>query len=154
MKALRCGAYLLFSGIAGFIIGLFLPRRWFHSERFPYCAGKWERNGKLYDKIRIKRWKNKIPDLSRICPFMTPKKLASVTDENIKSLIQESCVAELIHALLIPLGLGCIAIWESGGIAVFLLWALGNLPFILIQRYNRPGLRRLYLKLKARETIT
>ncbi len=85
---------------------------------------------------------------------MTPKKLASVTDENIKSLIQESCVAELIHALLIPLGLGCIAIWESGGIAVFLLWALGNLPFILIQRYNRPGLRRLYLKLKARETIT
>lgn len=151
MKALRCSIYLLFSGIIYFVIGLFLPRKWFHFDRFPYRTRKWEKDGKLYNNIHIRRWKGKMPDMSRICPIMAPKKLAVVRAENVELLIHESCVAELIHVLLIPTGLGCIGIWESGGVVFFLLWAIGNVPFILIQRYNRPILCKLYFKLKVKE---
>ena len=154
MKALKCSIYLLFSGIAYFIIGLLLPRKWFHFDQFPYRSRTWEKDGKLYDNIHIKRWKSKLPDMSRICPIMVPKKIAAAKAENIELLIYESCVAELIHVLLIPMGLGCIGIWKSGGVLFFLFWAIGNVPFILIQRYNRPILYRLYLKLRAKEGNT
>lgn len=36
-------------------------------------------------------------------------------------------------------------------ILLFLLWAIGNVPFILIQRYNQPPLCKLYFKLKVKE---
>ena len=60
-------------------------------------------------------------------------------------MIQETCVAELIHMLLSVTGLACLAIWPGlGGIAVTIVYILlGNLPFIIIQRYNRPRLERL-----------
>lgn len=150
MKTLKCSIYLLFLGIAFFVIGLFLPRKWFHFDRFPYRTGKWEKGGKLYDNIHIKQWKNKMPDMSRICPAMAPKRITTARAEDVELLIHETCVAELIHVLLIPAGLGCIGIWKFGGTIFFLLWAIGNVPFILIQRYNRPILCKLYFKLKAK----
>ena len=52
--------------------------------------------------------------------------------------------AECIHLLLPLAGLYCLRLWPgAGGIVVTLLYFLGNLPFVLIQRYNRPRLQRL-----------
>ena len=44
------------------------------------------------------------------------------------------------------LGLDMLWIWPgAGGITVTVIYILlGNLPFIIIQRYNRPRLQRLY----------
>ena len=36
-------------------------------------------------------------------------------------------------------------------ILLFLLWAIGNIPFIFIHRYNQPTLCKLYFKLKVKE---
>lgn len=48
-------------------------------------------------------------------------------------------MAEMIHVLLSLTGLGCLVIWQGiGGVLVTAVYILlGNLPFILIQRYNR-----------------
>ena len=47
----------------------------------------------------------------------------------------------------------CLRLWPGwGGVLVWAVWfLLGNLPFILIQRYNRPRLLRLRSLLQRRE---
>ena len=52
-------------GIAGGIIGELLPRRWFRWEHRPWRAYDWEKNGKVYEKLGIRKWKDKVPDKSR-----------------------------------------------------------------------------------------
>lgn len=50
-------------------------------------------------------------------------------------------------AFICVAGLYCIHLWSGvGGIVVPLLFALGNLPFIIIQRDNRPRLLRVLEK--------
>ena len=66
---------------------------------------------------------------------------------------QETCVAEAVHTASSLLGLLCLRLWPGwGGVIVWAVWfLLGNLPFILIQRYNRPRLLRLRSLLQRRE---
>ena len=54
-------------------------------------------------------------------------------------------MAEMIHFLLSLSGLACLVIWPgAGGIILTMVYILlGNLPFIIIQRYNRPRLQKL-----------
>ena len=65
-------------------------------------------------------------------------------------MIGETCIAELTHGLLCFAGLALPAIWPgAGGIILCIIYIVfGNLPFLLIQRYNRPRLQ----KLLARQT--
>jgi len=85
--------------------------------------------------------------MSKIFPkLMPPKKMVDTDKKSLLRMIQETCTAELIHMILCLTGLYCIRLWPgSGGIVLAVLnIVLFNLPFILIQRYNRPRLVRLY----------
>lgn len=136
-------------------MGQALPRRWFDGGRFPYACYKWEKQGKLYTRIGVDRWKTLVPDMSRILPDMVKKRVepTAVTAAQTAVLVQETCVAEAVHTASSLLGLICLWLWPGwGGAAVWLVWfLLGNLPFILIQRYNRPRLMRLRDLLQRRE---
>lgn len=74
--------------------------------------------------------------------------------EHIASLIDETCVAELIHVVLI---FACPLFWlifrTTFGLIVGILYGLSHVPFILIQRYNRPRLVALYRKIMKREAL-
>lgn len=64
-------------------------------------------------------------------------------DQNnqIPILIKETCIAEATHVLAAILGFGCVFIWEGiGGWIVSIAFLLFNLPFVIIQRFNRPRL--------------
>ncbi|MDO5390853.1 MAG: glycosyl-4,4'-diaponeurosporenoate acyltransferase [Eubacteriales bacterium] len=131
-----------------------MPKK-FHYLRFPYISFGFEKNGEIYNKIRIRKWQNKLPDMSRIFFSLMPaKKLPKqVNVQNMERMVQETCVAEFIHVVLCIMGLGCLLIWKGiGGWVLFVLYLLGNIPFILIQRYNRPKLVRLLKRLQIRET--
>lgn len=146
----HCAAYLACISIAGFIAGRLLPGRWFHWDRFPYKTRPFEQDGRIYLKLRVTKWKDRAPDMSRIFPrLMPPKKLRGrMQPEDLVVMLRENCIAEMIHLLLIFAALPCIAIWPAGGTILFLAYAvLGNLPFIIIQRYNRPRLVCLYKRL-------
>ena len=87
---------------------------------------------------------------------MPQKKLkVGVTPETVRTMIRETCTAEAVHNLLNLAGLWLLGFWDGiGGIVVYLIYVLlGNLPFILVQRYNRPRLKALlnYLELKERK---
>ena len=152
---LRCVLYLLVLALLAHPLGQALPRRWFDGERFPYRCYKWEKQGKLYTRIGVDRWKTLVPDMSRILPDRVKKQVTptAVTAAQAAVLVQETCVAEAVHTASSLLGLVCLGLWPGwGGVLVWLVWfLLGNLPFILIQRYNRPRLIRLRALLQRRE---
>ena len=145
MKLWRCVLWLIVSGLTGFFLGRIFPKRWFHFYRFPYRPYRFERDGRLYEKLRIKSWHRKLPDMSRVFPMlMPPKKIISHDVSTISTMLRETCVAEVIHGLLCISGLYCTVLWQgTGGKIVAVLNIIGNLPFIMAQRYNRPRLLRL-----------
>lgn len=135
-------------GALAFLGGEMLPRKNFDYSAFPYRPFAWEKEGKIYEKLRIRRWKDHLPDMSKHVKTMFAKELISPRDpEYTRRLILETCVAELTHDVLILLSPifphYMTGVWAD---VAMLLYAVGNLPFILIQRYNRPRLVKLMEK--------
>ena len=152
---LKCVLYLAAIGVALFLFGRVLPKKIFEHNSFPFRLFRFEKGGRIYDALHIRKWKDGFPDMSVLFPALIPsKKLPKVlTTSQIESMLQETCVAEWTHELLCLFGFGCVFLWDGiGGWLVSALYALGNLPYIIIQRYNRPKFVRLLKKLQTKET--
>ena len=155
MEFWNCIIYIGFLGILSYPVGRFISRRDPDPECFLFRERTWELGGKIYEKLDIKKWQAKIPDISRVLGGLMPQKKlgAHFTAEKVRIMIRETCTAELVHGLLNVAGLRLLRIWQGlGGMSIFLLYVLlGNLPFILVQRYNRPRLKRLQRHLELKE---
>lgn len=151
---IKCLIYLAIIGIVGFLLGRVLPYHWLKEEKFPFQAFAFERNGHIYEKIGIRKWQNRIPDMSKMFPNLMPtKKLEGYGAGKLPIMIKETCVAELIHVLLGIAGLYCLHIWRGiGGILITIVYELGNCPFIVVQRYNRPRMVKLRDNYRRRGT--
>lgn len=115
MGFLRCCVYYGILAVVSFFIGRLLPKSWFHGDKFPYRCASWE--AKLFRFLRVQ----------------------------LPRMIEETCVAEFTHFVLILLGFYALRLWPgTGGAVVTAIYILfGNLPFLIIQRYNRPRLQKL-----------
>ncbi len=157
MGVVKCIVYIAVSGCVAFVLGRIAPKNWFHADRFPFRTYEWE--SKVWKAIRIKQWQAKLPDMSRILDFFLPDNeilpLKRITESSLKNLplmIQETCVSELTHALLCISGLGMLWVYPGwGGVLITFVYVfLGNLPFVWIQRFNRPRLERALAQQDAR----
>jgi len=151
---LRCFLYLAAIGLLLFLLGRLIPKKWMLYNLFPYSPFFFEKNGKIYQALGIHRWREKVPDMSKILPAMMPsKKLPKrATAGQLERMVQETCVAELVHNLLCVLGFGSVFLWKgAGGWMIALFYMAGNIPFSMIQRYNRPKLVQVMERLKTRE---
>lgn len=151
MQALTCLVYLIILGVISFPVGRLFARLKVNPETFPFKAFAFEKGGKIYEKLRIKSWKDRVPDVSKMFPKLVPeKKMVMPTKEDIDVLINETCVAEFVHLFLLICGIAIPFIWESiWSWIVFILYEIpGNLMFIIIQRYNRFRLIRVRGKMK------
>lgn len=52
--------YIALIGILAHILGEALPRKWFHWDRFPYRTFSWEREGRVYEAMGIRPWKDRL----------------------------------------------------------------------------------------------
>lgn len=142
---LSCFTYLAFTGLLSFFLGRLLPKQWFHPDHHPYLPFRWEHGGRVYNRLHIKSWQTKLPDMSKIVTGMMPRK--EISEANLQILprmVQETCVAEFIHVILCFTGLHCLSLWKGlGGFMITTLNTLANLIFVVIQRYNRPRLVHL-----------
>lgn len=148
-ECILCFAYAAVLGVLSFFLGRLLPKRWLHPDKFPFRTYAWE--DRLWKALQIRKWQAKVPDMSRLFKKLMPeKKLTQQTVQELPLMIEETCIAELTHGLLCIAGLALLAIWPGiGGIVLTVIYIVfGNLPFLLIQRYNRPRLQ----KLLARQT--
>lgn len=141
-------------GVVSHYVGQALPRRWFHPDRFPFKSFRWEQEGNVYRRLGVQHWKDLVPDMSKVMPDMIPKRVSlRGTAEEAMTLVQETCVAEAVHGVLMVLSVGNYLLCQNLlGLAVTLFDALFlNLPYWIIQRYNRPKLLRLAEKLHRKE---
>ena len=155
MGFVDCILYIGVLGIAAYPVGRVISRFDPDPESFMFREHDWELGGKIYDKLHIKEWQSKVPDVSKVLGrWMPQKKLKiGVSKETVRTMIRETCVAELVHNLLNIAGLWMLSLWHGiGGILAYLAYViLGNLPFIIVQRYNRPRLKVLLNHLELKE---
>ena len=152
MAFLKCLFYLASVGIVSFLLGRLLPDSWILEDSAVFRCFDWEKGGSVYNAFHIRKWQNKVPDMSKLFPkVMQEKKVTRNLRQDLPLMIRETCIAEFIHVLLCVAGLWCMVIWPGfGGFLMSFLYTLGNLPFIMIQRYNRPRLRALHEKIVCR----
>lgn len=153
MKLLMSIAYVAVLGILAHYIGESLPRVCFSEASFLYRTHRFEKGGAIYERIGIRRWKTRLPDMSRVMRDMLPKRVTyGAASDDVTALIRETCVAEFIHLCLCFFSIGIYLIWKNYiGVMLSLVFIVCNIPFILIQRYNRPHLIRLRDRLLKRE---
>lgn len=143
------GLIALIIGVSSTIIGNFIPRTWVRCDRFPFKEYRFEKNGKLYDMFGIERWKGKLPDISEYIKSVFPKKmtgdLMKKDDGYFERFAKETCISELIHfAIMFISPLYLLFNWDiHWGVAVMFIDIMVNIPFIMVQRYNRPRLLRI-----------
>lgn len=119
-------------GIDGIFHNKINYNRWWFKER------KFE--SKLYRVIGVKKWKKHLPTYN-------PKDY-SVTDHSVEEIIQVTCQAEVVHEINMILSFVPVifTIW-FGSLAAFLITSCVAFCFdglfVILQRYNRPRLRRL-----------
>ena len=153
----KCVLYLAAIGASSFVLGRLVLKHWFCHDKSPYYAAYPEQEEVLYNALRVRKWKEKLPDMSEVFPGLLPsKKLpGSFTSQELPLMVQETCISEWIHGLLSFVGFGCVLIWQKlGGWIVSIIYVLGNLPYIIIQRHNRPKLLRLLARLEEKEAAT
>ncbi|MBR5527447.1 MAG: hypothetical protein IKV97_00475 [Clostridia bacterium] len=157
MSLLRCAAYYTLTGFMLFLFGRVIPERFLDPDKFPFRALPFEKDGEIYEKLSIKSWQSKLPDMSKVfTSFMPPKNITGHLDvATLQLMIKETCVAELVHIILMATGLGSFRFFKAKtAFIVYLIFVFINLPFIIIQRYNRPRLVHLlerYLERQACE---
>lgn len=138
------------------LLCLNLPNRVFSSNSFLFRTYNFENHGRIYDSLfRVGKWKHLLPDGGMVLKKRGFKKkhLESFSEENLDKFLVESARGELTHWLAI------IPFWVFGFftppkiIWYMLVYALlANLPCIIVQRYNRPRVQRLLLKMKTVRT--
>ena len=142
-----------------------LPKKAVDPFRKIYRVAKWEK--KVYKKLGIVKWKDKIPEAGGLLAKFQKKKVLDFHDnEYIMTFMRESVYAEVMHVISALAGLAVPALC-----AVRLLWpdaisqvqwcvrvalpvALVNfvlqvLP-VMVQRYVRPQLMSVYLRNQKR----
>lgn len=151
----KCLAYMAAWGLLCFPLGRLLKRLDLKWDEPPFRALAWERGGAAYERVGIRRWKDLVPDVSKVLPMIVPKKAmgARPTAAVLEDMLKETCVAEAVHWLLLLPGLGLLGLWPGwGGAVCYIVYAvIGNVPFIMIQRYNRPRFARMLSAAQARE---
>lgn len=145
MKALKCTLYLIFISILSLFFGRLIPQKLIDPERFPFKPFRFEHRSEIYEKLRVRKWQGKLPDISKILPSIVPrKKLVNNDLSRLPMLIKETCVAEIVHSSVSFLSWGCVFIAKDPvGLLFSILYQLCNLPYIIAQRYNRPRMMKI-----------
>lgn len=139
-------------GIPAFFLGEKLPRTMFDPDRFPYKSFAWEKEGRIYEKLGIQQWKTHIPDMSKYIRRTFAKQGNMMRDpEHLRKLVKETCSAEFVHWILIAVSPVFPILMEQFGVLSMLVYIIGNLLFVIIQRYNRPRVQKIIQRIEKRK---
>lgn len=105
----------------------------------------WERRGRTYERLGIRRWKDRLPDAGAVFRGGASKRaLPGRSSADLLRFAAETRRAELVH-WQIPLVTPLFALWNPP--ALFAAMAgyavVANAPCLVIQRYNRGRILRI-----------
>lgn len=130
-----------------------LPERWFAPDSPRFHVGEKER--KFYRKLKIKAWKDKVPELGCFTGFHKNKFESSGDSEYLARFLLESNYGVVIHIVNALAGFLIVFIPQVDmqiGVPVAIVNCVLSLMPVAILRYHTAPLRRLYIKsLQKRE---
>lgn len=138
-----------------FFVCISVNTKLFDPKRKMYLPHKWENNGKFYnDVFKINRWKDSLPQHIGKDGF-SKDHIDDLSIEYIDEFIMETCRGEWNHIMncLFTVVLFLINNFLTALVFTALL-LIGNMPFALIQRYNRFRLQKLRKMLVRRKKRT
>lgn len=97
---------------------------------------------KFYEKLKIRKWKDKIPEIGHFTGFRKNKIADPKSVEYVERFLMEACYGEVGHffslffGFLILLFFPIHKAWLAISIPVAIVNALLNFPTILVLRYN------------------
>jgi glycosyl-4,4'-diaponeurosporenoate acyltransferase len=105
----------------------------------------WERGGRVYERLGIRRWKDRLPEFGAVFRGGSSKRsLPSRDTPHLTRFAAETRRAEIVH-WAIPLVTPLFALWNPawlvGAMAAYAVVA--NAPCLIVQRYNRGRLLRV-----------
>lgn len=135
-------------------VSLILPESLFIYTKWLFKERKWEHGGTIYQKLfNIKKWKDRLPELSDIVKKnFSKKKLPSFNVEYLKKYIVESCRSEMCHWMIV-ISVIVFSSWFNEDMEkfIFILAVILNVPYIMIQRFNRPRIINVMQKNSDKE---
>lgn len=136
------------------VVCYFIPLRYYKRNSSLFKIAAWENSGHLWQRlVAVKKWKGSIPDGARIFKIGYEKKaLHGIDNKNLQKFAAETKRAELTHWLcIVPAPL--FFLWNpawAGWVMIFYALAF-NIPFIIVQRYNRARLETILDRPTRRE---
>lgn len=138
------GIALVHLGIAW--IMLKLPVENYDVDKFPWAPWPGERQGQIWENLfKVKSWKKMLPDgAAWFSGGFSKKSLQNRDPDYLKRFLLETCRGEHSHWLMLACA-PLFSLWNPP-LAFWIIvgyFVIGNLPCIVVQRYNRPFLKRL-----------
>lgn len=135
-----------------------LDRSSLNPNRKMFKEKNWEENGRFYTKIlHIKKWKDSLPQHVGKNGFSKKHlvKTSQLSIEYIQEFIFETCRAEWNHLMCCLYSIIAFLINPLNYAITFsFVSIITNVPFILIQRYNRIRLKKLLSKKQSSKKHT
>jgi glycosyl-4,4'-diaponeurosporenoate acyltransferase len=124
-----------------------LPEKWFAHDK--KCFNVSAKEKKFYEKIKIRKWKDRVPELGQFTHFHKNKIADPHSNEYLERYMLEAAYGEAIHLSGVVGGFLVIFFrplryWLCFGLPVAIINALMNLPSYAILRYNFYKLKILY----------
>ncbi len=145
---------ILIDGIVALFVRRVLPEKWFTYKNQKFCASKKE--CKLYEKLGIKSWKDKVVELGMFTSFSKKSVANPESKEYIERFILECNFGSEIHILSVFIGYILILFYPLKYALCFAIPIatvnafLNFLPFMIL-RYNVERLSRLRNILEKKE---
>jgi glycosyl-4,4'-diaponeurosporenoate acyltransferase len=135
-----------------YFVGLFLidaivaitvrafPKSWYNPFKKIYAVKDKER--KFYDKLKIRTWKDKIPETGKFLVGFSKSKVECMTDNKyVEKFMYETVYAEVMHFFSIPFSFFTVFIYPKLFLFCGIPMILGNIIMqalpVMVQRYNR-----------------
>ena len=147
------GYHATYRALVGYFVGLFRPKLKLKSPLFKVDAVE----ASIYESMGIKRWKDKVPAWNKTNFMLSLKDIRDIN--KVDRVLRFNISAEITHHINFYLSIfgtlfcllkGMQPFWWSFAIVSLLLGIVGDLPFAIIQRYNRYRVLPIYLKLEER----
>lgn len=137
---------VIVNGLVATICCKLLPDKWFKHSRGLFSAGRKET--RLYEKLGIKKWKDKTLELGVLNNFKKDKIEAPNNPEYVEQFIIENNKGFTEHLISIFVSFAVIFImpkkfWLPMGLPIAITSAIINGMAVMILRYNMPRLKTL-----------
>lgn len=145
-------AWVLLPSLALLFLVRLMPNSWFNCRIFNVSKSEY----KFYDKLKIRSWKDKVPECGKLVNFKKSK-LADPKDDNyMYKFVKETIYAEVLHGgSIITSIIGFLFVPNSVkltmGLPIMVLYILVNLPSFMIQRHTRYRLKKVIKPVKNLE---